>query len=180
MFWSLKKENKSRCKVRKRNSQASQTKEAWNKQISSVIHFWKKNQNSKINALSKCLLIWVVIQIWLVVWTLQTCQRKICKSERLWIFLFKKPRDFSLNREILKSWKNCDLRYLRNIVQSVSRHFWFIWYFIPAYVLLKTYWFIRVFGITRIWCFKENDVYFCKHACSKTPLWWKQLILKKD
>ena len=136
-------------------------------------------KHSKINALSKCLLIWVFIQMWLVVWTSQTCKPKFLKSGWLWIFLFKKPRDFSLNREILKSWKNCDSCYFCNIVYSANGYFWFVCYFIPAYVLLKTYCFIRDFGITRIWYFKEIDVYFCKRACTKTPPWWKQLILKK-
>ena len=54
---------------------------------------------------------------------IQTCQLKIWNTESLWIFLLKKPEDFSPNREMSKSGKKIGRHAISVIVQFVN------WYF---------------------------------------------------
>ena len=48
-----------------------------------------------------------------------TYRHKIFKIWQLWIFLFKKPGDFNLNREILQTQKN-EPQAVSSLFQSVS------------------------------------------------------------
>ena len=56
----------------------------------------------------------------------EACQPEFLKIWRKWIFLFKKPGDFSLNRDILKSQKNWNPGYFATLLVSIviNRSFW--------------------------------------------------------
>ena len=77
----------------------------------------------------------------------QTYQPKTCKSWRLLIFLYNDPRNFSLNGKMLESQKKIGAHYIFVIVQIVNGHFLSICCFIPVYILLTIYYFVRILRI---------------------------------
>ena len=105
----------------------------------------------------------------------QTCQPKIFKTWRLWIFLFK-------NLEILKSRKiNWTLGYSSTYSISVFvnrygfRHFWFIWYLIPLYILSTQKKIILCgfgdyvdFMSFKDWCWVATNMNVCSYSISIT------------
>ena len=77
----------------------------------------------------------------------QTYQPKTCKSWRLWIFLYKDTRNFSLNSKMLESRKKIGAQDIFVKVQIVNGNFLSICCLIPVYILLTIYYFVRILRI---------------------------------
>lgn len=105
------------------------------------------------------------------------CQPKIFKTWKFENISFKKPGEFSLNREILKHWKK--FRHQANYLQhhSVSSLIDVrsgtsdVWYLILVYLLLylKNIMFNRDWGSWRLYILWRLVLSIYKHASSITP-----------
>ena len=118
----------------------------------------------------------------------KTCQLKILKTWRLLIFLLKKPGDFILNREILKSpkknWSLCFFSTIWVIIlvnRSSLAYFWIIWCLMPAYSFCSTqqkydiwWWFVNYEDFAILYRLMLS-IY--KHACSTVKNCFKEQIL---
>ena len=97
----------------------------------------------------------------------QACQPEFLKIWREWIFLFKNPRDFTLNRDILKSHK-------KNGIQVISRLFERVLSSIEIFFgVLQIYWLLNAGCYLVAICGKW---YFCK-KCFVKKCFTKDIIL---
>ena len=93
-------------------------------------------------------------------------------------FLFKKQEDFSLNMEILKSWKKWTPDCFSTISVSLlvnrrsSKYLWFIWRLcrnIHSPLLNKTCYLITVWGLWGFYILRSLILSIYKCACSTDP-----------